>query len=358
MAAEPIASQRQGDAEVVLSVRGLHVDFDSYEGTVRALNGVDLDLPKGTITGLVGESGSGKSVTSRAVMGLIRKPGRVSGGTVAFEGTDLRAMRERDLEALRGDRIAMIFQNPRAALNPLFPVGEQMHYILRRHRGYNRRRSDARSLELLERVGITDPKKRLNAYPFEMSSGMCQRVMIAMALLCDPHLLIADEPTTGLDVTIQAQVLDLFTNLVRDFGSTALLITHDLGVVAETCDRTSVMYAGSIVEQGSTADVFGLPAHPYTQGLIAASRIGDGPISYIPGSVPNLLNRPPGCAFANRCYAASDVCRDLAPDVVALEGGQRVACHAREAIERGETWSTYRVPSAAGGQQGRATSTS
>lgn len=336
------------DVEVVLRIRDLRVEFSSYEGTVRALDGVDLDLPRGTITGLVGESGSGKSVTSRAILGLIQKPGRIASGTIAFEGTDLRTMRGRDLEALRGDRIAMIFQNPRASLNPLFPVGEQMFHILRRHRGFDRKRSDARSLELLERVGITDPKKRLNSYPFEMSSGMCQRVMIAMALLCDPHLLIADEPTTGLDVTIQAQVLDLFAGLVRDFGSTALLITHDLGVVAETCDRTAVMYAGSIVEDGSTAEVFGQPAHPYTQGLLAASRIDDGPISYIPGSVPNLLRRPPGCAFANRCYAASERCTEIAPGLVTLASGWTVACHARAAIEQGGSWPTYRRQEGAG----------
>ena len=335
--------QRGADnSDVVLSIRDLRVEFESFKGVIQALNGVDLDLPRGTITGLVGESGSGKSVTSRAVMGLIRKPGRVRGGTVRFEGTDLSTLRERELESLRGNRIAMIFQNPRASLNPLFPVGEQMYYILRRHRGYDRKRADARSLELLERVGITDPKKRLNAYPFEMSSGMCQRVMIAMALLCDPHLLIADEPTTGLDVTIQAQVLDLFSGLVRDFGSTALLITHDLGVVAETCDRTAVMYAGSIVEHGATVDVFQEPAHPYTQGLLAASTIDDGPISYIAGSVPNLLSLPPGCAFANRCYAASELCARSHPDHVDLGRDHRVACHAREAIERGGSWPAYR----------------
>jgi oligopeptide/dipeptide ABC transporter ATP-binding protein len=331
-------------AEHVLSIRDLTVEFETYEGRVEALAGVNLDLPRGTITGLVGESGSGKSVTSRAVMGLIRKPGRIRSGMIRFEDRDLLTLREREMQELRGDRIAMVFQNPRTALNPLFPVGEQMYYILRRHRRLNRRQADARSLEMLERVGITDPKKRLQAYPFEMSSGMCQRVMIAMALLCDPHLLIADEPTTGLDVTIQAQVLDLFVRLVRDFGSTALLITHDLPVVAETCDRVAVMYAGAIVEVGSTAEVFGKPAHPYSQGLLAASVIGDGPIQYIPGSVPNLAQRPRGCAFANRCQAASDACRVTPPRLLALPSGKQVACYAVEAAERGEPWPGYRPP--------------
>ena len=334
-------------ADPLLAVRDLHVDFETYEGVVRALNGVDLDLPRGSITGLVGESGSGKSVTARAIMGLIRKPGVVRLGSIAFDGHDLRNLSEQQLQALRGDRIAMIFQNPRASLNPLFPVGEQMYYILRRHRGMRRREADRRSLELLERVGITDPDKRLNSYPFEMSSGMCQRVMIAMALLCDPQLLIADEPTTGLDVTIQAQVLDLFTRLVHETGSTALLITHDLGVVAETCDTTAVMYAGAIVEQGPTAQVFERPWHPYTQGLLQASIIDDGAISFIPGSVPDLIHRPAGCSFANRCYATEETCRSDPPDAVELEPQRRIACHAARETYRGGAWPSYRRPDGA-----------
>ena len=311
-----------------LRIEGLHAEFRTYRGLVKALRGVDLTLYRGRITGLVGETGSGKSVTARCILKLVRPPGFITAGKVLLAGEDLLVKSEQDMRRIRGREIAMTFQNARACLNPLFSIGEQMYLILREHEGLDRRQARVRTIELLEAVRIADPARRLNAYPHELSTGMCQRVSIAMGLSCRPQLLIADEPTTGLDVTIQAQVLQLFRELVADFGSTAVIITHDLGVVSETCEYVAVMYAGEIVESGTTRDVFVVPRHPYTRGLLASSLNGleTKAISYIKGMVPDLIDSIPGCAFSSRCAVRETTCDEVAPPVT-QERGHLVRCH-------------------------------
>ena len=307
----------QPTGETLLAVRGLQTSFATRHGLVRAVTGVDFEVRKGEILGLVGESGCGKSVTSLSVLGLVAKPGRIEAGEVLFEGRDLLKIPDKELRSLRGDRIAMIFQQPQSSLNPVMTVGYQIGEVLELHRNMKRSAAEKRSLELMRMVGIPDPDRRLKAYPHEMSGGMAQRVMIAMALACEPDLLIADEPTTALDVTIQAQILDLMRKLQKETGTAIILITHDLGVVAEMCDRVAVMYAGEIVEQASVETLFRDPRHPYTQGLIGAvpvpGEIRDE-LATIPGSVPNLVDLPGGCRFAPRCEARLKHGNTLAPD--------------------------------------------
>jgi oligopeptide/dipeptide ABC transporter ATP-binding protein len=288
----------------LLDVRGLRTSFHTRDGVVRAVTGVDLHVNRGEILGLVGESGCGKSVTSLSLMRLIARPGRIEAGEVVFDGTDLLKLPEKRMREIRGNRISMIFQQPTSSLNPVYSVGHQLGEVLELHRNMKKRAARDRSLELLRMVGIPDPKRRLQAYPHELSGGMAQRVMIAMALACEPELLIADEPTTALDVTIQAQILDLMRGLQADTGTAIILITHDLGVVAEMCDRVAVMYAGEIVEQASVRNLFADPQHPYTRGLIGSvPTLGDvrDELATIPGSVPNLIDLPDGCRFAPRC---------------------------------------------------------
>jgi oligopeptide/dipeptide ABC transporter ATP-binding protein len=288
----------------LLDVRGLRTSFHTRDGVVRAVTGVDLHVNRGEILGLVGESGCGKSVTSLSLMRLIARPGRIEAGEVVFDGTDLLKLPEKRMREIRGNRVSMIFQQPTSSLNPVYSVGHQLGEVLELHRNMKKRAARDRSLELLRMVGIPDPKRRLQAYPHELSGGMAQRVMIAMALACEPELLIADEPTTALDVTIQAQILDLMRGLQADTGTAIILITHDLGVVAEMCDRVAVMYAGEIVEQASVRNLFADPQHPYTRGLIGSvPTLGDvrDELATIPGSVPNLIDLPPGCRFAPRC---------------------------------------------------------
>jgi oligopeptide/dipeptide ABC transporter ATP-binding protein len=295
-----------GEPAPILEVRGLRTSFATRAGVVRAVTGVDFHVSRNEVLGLVGESGCGKSVTSLSILGLVGSPGRVEAGEVLFDGQDMLKMSDDELRKIRGDRISMIFQQPQSSLNPVMRVGDQIGEVLEIHRNMKKAAAHARALELMRMVGIPDAERRLEAYPHEMSGGMAQRVMIAMALACDPELLIADEPTTALDVTIQAQILDLMRKLRDETGTAIVLITHDLGVVAEMCDRVAVMYAGEIVEHTDVRTLFADPRHPYTQGLIGAvpvpGEIRDE-LATIPGSVPNLIDLPDGCRFAPRCTA-------------------------------------------------------
>ena len=288
----------------LLEVRGLRTSFHTTDGVVKAVDGIDFRVNSGEIMGLVGESGCGKTVTSLSILRLVAKPGRIDGGEVIFDGRNLLELSGNEMRKLRGDRISMIFQQPQSSLNPVRDVGRQIAEVLEIHRNMRRKAARERALELLRMVGIPDPATRLASYPHEMSGGMAQRVMIAMALACEPELLIADEPTTALDVTIQAQILDLIRSLREQTGTAVILITHDLGVVSEMCDRVAVMYAGEIVEQADTVTLFRDPRHPYTQGLIKSIPIvGEirDELTVIPGNVPNLIDLPPACRFAPRC---------------------------------------------------------
>ncbi|MEA1674641.1 ABC transporter ATP-binding protein [Nitrospirillum sp. BR 11163] len=320
----------------LLEVRGLKTWFDTARGTVRAVDGVDFHVDRGETLALVGESGSGKSVTAYSLLRLLAPPGRVVGGRALFDGVDLLTLDAARLRALRGGRIAMIFQEPMTALNPVMTVGAQVAEAVRLHSPVSRRQAWDRAVELLDRVRIPAAATRARSYPHELSGGMRQRVVIAMALACQPDLLIADEPTTALDVTTQAQILDLLRDLQRDMGMALILITHDLGVVAEVADRAAVFYAGRVVEQGPVAGLFDRPRHPYTRGLLASLRLENAvPGTRLPeiaGTVPSLLDLPPGCAFAPRCGQATDACR-LATPVLAtsmLDGGDgwQAACWA------------------------------
>ncbi len=300
------ASRRDRAGELLLDVRGLQTSFHTRDGVVRAVTGIDFHVGRSEILGLVGESGCGKSVTSLSILRLIAKPGVIEAGEVLFDGKDLLKIPSDEMRAIRGNRISMIFQQPTSALNPVWDVGRQIGEVLEVHRGMKRSEARRKALDLLTMVGIPDAKRRLEAYPHELSGGMAQRVMIAMALACEPELLIADEPTTALDVTIQAQILDLMRDLRDRTGTAIILITHDLGVVAETCDRVAVMYAGEIIEQAAVDELFAAPRHPYTRGLLGSIPVlGDvrEALTVIPGNVPNLIDLPDGCRFAPRCAA-------------------------------------------------------
>ncbi len=313
----------------LLEVRGLTVSFRSEGRFLRVVEEVDLDLDPGRILGLVGESGCGKSVTARSLMRLLPEPpARIEGGSIRFAGSDVLALDEAGMRRLRGDRLAMIFQEPMTSLNPTWTVGFQIEEALRLHTDLPAAARRGRSLELLRRVGIGAPERRLRQYPFELSGGLRQRVMIAMALACGPDLLIADEPTTALDVTVQAQILELLARLREELGMAILLITHDLGVVAEFCDEVAVMYAGRIVERSPVAELFARPRHPYTAGLLASTprlRGRRGRLPTIPGSVPPPGRRPRGCAFAPRCGRAIARCREETPPLDG-DGAHRAAC--------------------------------
>jgi oligopeptide/dipeptide ABC transporter ATP-binding protein len=312
----------------LLEVKGLRTSFHTRDGVVRAVTGVDFHVDRGEIMGLVGESGCGKSVTSLSILRLIPPPGRIEAGEVLFEGEDLLKVPINEMRRLRGDRISMIFQQPTSALNPVMDVGRQIGEVLEIHRKMSEKAARNRALELLKVVGIPDPERRLKAFPHEVSGGMAQRVMIAMALALEPDLLIADEPTTALDVTIQAQILDLMRGLQRETGTAIILITHDLGVVAEMCSRVAVMYAGEIVEQADVATLFREPRHPYTQGLIGSIPVMGlvrDELATIPGNVPNLINLPAGCRFAPRCsardpFGVTESAETRHPDLLGLAG--------------------------------------
>jgi oligopeptide/dipeptide ABC transporter ATP-binding protein len=325
--------RRARAGEVLLDVRDLRTSFHMREGSVRAVTGVNLSVRRGEILGLVGESGCGKSVTSLSIMRLIAPPGQIESGQVLFDGDDLLRTSDRRMRSIRGDRISMIFQQPTSSLNPVLNVGFQIGEVLEVHRQMKRKAARQRALELLRMVGIPDPERRISSYPHEMSGGMAQRVMIAMALACEPELLIADEPTTALDVTIQAQILDLMRRLQQEFGTAIVLITHDLGVVAEMCDRVAVMYAGEIIEQTDTRALFSRPLHPYTQGLIGSvPALGQTKeeLTTIPGGVPNLIDLPTGCRFAPRCTARVEhevePATEHHPELRQLRSGHDVRC--------------------------------
>jgi oligopeptide/dipeptide ABC transporter ATP-binding protein len=314
-------------------VKNLRTYFKSEDGLVRAVDGVDFHVMPGEVIGLVGESGCGKSVTSLSIMRLIVPPGYVESGEIRFEGRDLLKLSEKEMNDIRGARISMIFQQPQTSLNPVFMSGEQVAEVMRIHEEISHSAAWDAAVEIFRQVGIPDPERRVKSFPFELSGGMAQRVMIAMALALRPALLIADEPTTALDVTIQAQILDLIRNLREDVGASVILITHDLGVIAEMAERVAVMYAGQIVEETTVTRIFDEPKHPYTLGLIGSipvlSRTIDR-LEVIPGSVPNLVDLPPGCRFAPRCRKRLDynleICNRILPELREVKIGHKVRC--------------------------------
>ncbi len=300
-------------SDLMLDIQGLKTYFYTEDGVVKAVDGVDLYVRRGETLGIVGESGCGKSVTSLSIMRLISPPGKIVEGRIVFDGVNLLDLPEREMTKIRGNRISMIFQQPTSCLNPVFKIGDQVAEVLNIHQDLGREAGWKRAVELLKMVGIPEPAKRAHAYPHEISGGQAQRVMIAMALACAPELLIADEPTTALDVTIQAQILDLMRDLKEKTGTSIVLITHDLGVVAEMCERVVVMYAGQVVEQADVKELFANPLHPYTKGLIGSipvlGQVRDR-LDVIPGTVPNLLNPPPGCRFEPRCQICEGAARE------------------------------------------------
>ena len=321
---------------MLLSVKNLSTEFPVKKGIVRAVEDVSFDVDQGEILAIVGESGSGKSVTSLSIMGLLAEPGHVAGGSLEFEGKDLATLSEKQYRELRGNDMAMIFQEPMTSLNPVYRVGNQIVEAIRTHEKVSKAEAKDRAVDLLRKVGIPSPEARINDYPHQMSGGMRQRVMIAMALACNPKLLIADEPTTALDVTIQAQILDLLRRLRDDTGMAVLLITHDLGVVSETADRVVVMYCGQVVEEAEVRTLFDHPMHPYTLGLLKSiPRLEDDDskrLYMIKGMVPNPLEMPPGCHFSDRCDSCMDICRTKVPELVDVDG-HKVRCFLYESAD-------------------------
>ena len=313
----------------LLEIKNLHLYFNFYQSVLKALNGVDLVINEREILGLVGETGSGKSITALSTLQLIPSSGSIVKGTIIFQGENLLDKTENQMKDLRGNLISMIFQNPRESLNPVFDVGKQLATVYLSHRQASKREAYDKVLEMMQAVGIADARAQINAYPHQLSGGICQRIMIAAALICSPKLLIADEPTTALDVTVQAEVLDLILDLVRTRGASCLFITHDLGVVSEICDRVAVMYAGHVVETGPVGEIFNNPLHPYTQGLIKSTLRVDQyqPISVIPGSVPDAATLPPGCPFHPRCHHAQEICEEIYPKAILPDADHSVTCH-------------------------------
>ncbi|MBE0337077.1 ABC transporter ATP-binding protein [Paenibacillus sp. 23TSA30-6] len=314
----------------LLEVTNLRTEFKTAAGTIRAVDGVDLSVGKGETLGIVGESGCGKSITSLSIMQLLPKGlGKVAAGEVRFNGENMLDYSERKMRSIRGNEIAMIFQEPMTSLNPVFKIGKQIAESARYHHGVSKHKAKDMAVEMLIKVGIPRPEKVAVAYPHELSGGMRQRVMIAMAMVCNPKLLIADEPTTALDVTIQAQILDLMRDLQKSEGTSILMITHDLGVVAEMCDRVVIMYAGQVVEETDVKTLFKDPKHPYTQSLLASLpqlNSEQDRLASIPGQVPNPLDMPAGCRFAPRCQFAKEICREEAPVLKEVESGHKCRC--------------------------------
>jgi len=317
----------------ILRIENLRTHFETARGTVKAVDGVDLHLNEGDTLGIAGESGCGKTVLALSVMRLIpRPPGRIVSGRILFEGQDLLGLPAEEMRRVRGKRISMIFQEPMTSLNPVFRIGDQVAETLRLHEGLSAADAHERAVEMLRMVGIPAPEARARDYPHQMSGGMRQRVMIAMALSCRPRLMLADEPTTALDVTIQAQILELIQDLKREVGTSVILITHDLGVIAEAAQYAAVMYAGWVVEQGPVGSIFSAPLHPYTVGLMnSIPRIGkghakDGYLNVIPGTIPDLLELPSGCKFRDRCPQAMPVCAEKKPELLEKTPGHTVRC--------------------------------
>jgi oligopeptide/dipeptide ABC transporter ATP-binding protein len=325
------------NSDLLLQVENLHTSFFTDTGVIRAVNGVAFNMGRRQILGLVGESGCGKTVTGLSILRLVSSPpGKIEQGRILFEGRDLLSLNEKEIRRIRGNRIAMIFQEPMTSLNPIFTVGFQISEVLRLHRRASKRRARETAIEMLAKVGLPDPERRIYEYPHQMSGGMRQRAMIAMALSCNPRLLIADEPTTALDVTIQAQILELINRLREETGTSIIMITHDLGVIAEIADTVAVMYAGRIAEHASCDALFDQPRHPYTLGLMKSVPKINAPLPEnrllpaIPGVVPSLVKLPPGCSFQGRCPHVFDKCRHIDPPFFRMSDDHRVRCWLHE----------------------------
>jgi len=323
---------------MLLQVKNLSTEFPVKGGIVPAVDDVSFSVDQGQTLAIVGESGSGKSVTALSIMGLLAEPGRITSGSIVFEGHELRSLPEKDYRELRGRDMAMIFQEPMTSLNPVYRIGEQIAEAIRTHTELKKAAAWAQAIDLLQRVGIPEAKQRASDYPHQMSGGMRQRVMIAMALACNPHLLIADEPTTALDVTIQAQILDLINRLQAETQMAVLLVTHDLGVVSETADLVVVMYCGRVVESAGVRSLFNTPLHPYTLGLLNSvpqiDATDDSKHLYmIRGSVPNPLAMPPGCHFSDRCDYCRSICQQETPPTITLGNNHQVACHLYDGLD-------------------------
>ncbi len=314
----------------LLELDNVKVYFDTSNGVAKAVDGVSYTVEPASTVGIVGESGCGKTVSALSILRLVPDPGRIAGGRIMFEGRNLLDNTEDQMRAIRGNDISMIFQEPMTALNPVFTIGDQIAEAVRLHRGASKKEAWDRAIEMLTKVGVPAPERRVSDYPHQLSGGMRQRAMIAMAMSCDPKLLIADEPTTALDVTIQLQILDLMIEMKEKFGTAIIFITHDLGVVAQTCDEVVVMYAGKVAEEAPVDALFNNPAHPYTQGLLASipsSHSGErSRINEIEGLVPSVLNLPKGCYFHPRCPKVMDVCRERTPELKTVSSGARAAC--------------------------------
>lgn len=320
--------------DVILSVDDLRTFFYTDDGVVKAADGVSFNVKRGEVVGIVGESGCGKTVTSLSIMRLILPPGKIVSGSITFNGTDLLSIPEKEMDSIRGNRLSMVFQQPITSLNPVMKIGDHITEVLKLHQKLNQREALERAAELLEIVGIPEPVNRLQAYPHEISGGQAQRVMIALALACNPELLIADEPTTALDVTIQAQILDLLRSLQAKSGTSIILITHDLGVIAEMVERVMVMYAGQVIEEAPVDELFANPLHPYTVGLLKSVPVigrKSTRLAVIPGSVPNMINISSGCRFDPRCMAPRDsirhLCEQVMPELREITPNHWVRCH-------------------------------
>ncbi len=316
-------------SENILSVQNLHTSFHTDKGEVKAVNGVTFNLEKGKILGIVGESGSGKSVTAYSIMRILEKNGRITEGKILYKGQDIAEFSEKQMREFRGKCCSIILQDPMTSLNPVFTVGNQLREAIELHTDRKGKEAEARAIEMLTLVGVNEPEKRVKQYPYELSGGMRQRVMIAMALACEPDILIADEPTTALDVTIQAQILELMQSLQKKLGMAIIMVTHDLGVIADMCDEIIVMYGGRVCERGTAEDIFYRPHHEYTKGLLRSipnvDRIGEKLIP-IPGTPINLLNMPKGCAFCPRCEEAMKICIEEQPPEMQMPDGHFASC--------------------------------
>ena len=316
-------------SQTLLQVKNLHTVFPTDSGEVRAVNGINFELARGKVLGIVGESGSGKSVTAYSILRILDNPGRISEGSILFEDEDIVTLPPGKMRQIRGARISIIFQDPMTSLNPVYTVENQLTEAIRLHTDRNRAQARERALEMLQLVGVNEPRKRLKQYPYQLSGGMRQRVMIAMALACEPDILIADEPTTALDVTIQAQILELMQELKDKLGMSIIMITHDLGVIAEMCDEIIVMYAGRVCERGTADEIFYNPRHEYTKGLLRSIPkldYGKEKLTPIGGSPVDLLNMPRGCAFAARCDSAMKVCLTQQPEEIAINKDHMASC--------------------------------